>query len=74
MTDAMSAAVQRTATQHAERQLSAEEARDYLSAPVSDAEREDALALVNWFQTRYPTGAERLAYIRRANARWTRGR
>jgi hypothetical protein len=74
MTDAISAAVHRMATRHAERQLSVEEARAYLSTPVSDTEREDVLALVDWFRKRYPTGAERLAYIRRAHARWTRGR
>jgi hypothetical protein len=41
-----------------------------LTAPISDAEREDALALVRWFRRRYPTGAERLAYVRRASRRW----
>jgi formylglycine-generating enzyme required for sulfatase activity len=41
-------------------------------APLTDAEIEDARALVAWFTRRYPTGAERLAYARRAYARWTR--
>jgi len=54
MTDAISAAVHRMATRHAERQLSVEEARAYLSTPVSDTEREDVLALVDWFRKRYP--------------------
>ena len=53
-----------------ERQLTAEEAEAYLSVPMSDEEREDVLSLVRWFCRRYPTGAERLAYVRRAYARW----
>ncbi|MGD9905154.1 MAG: hypothetical protein AB7U83_16940 [Vicinamibacterales bacterium] len=53
-----------------ERTVSAEEAAAYLEAPVTDAERENALALVRWFRRRYPTGAERLAYVRRAHRRW----
>lgn len=55
----------------AERQLSPAEANAYLETPVSDAEREDVLALNRWFTTRYPTGAERLGYVRRAYLRWT---
>jgi hypothetical protein len=51
--------------------LTPEEARAYLAAPVSAAEREDVLALVRWFRRRYPTGAERLAYVRRAYRRWS---
>lgn len=54
------------------RTLDPEEARAYLDAPVSDAEREDVLALVQWFERRYPTPIERLAYVRRAYARWRR--
>ena len=55
-----------------ERQLSVEEVRAYLSTPVTDEEREEILQLARWFQRRYPTGAERLAYVRRAYARWAR--
>lgn len=29
-------------------------------------------ALIAWFTRRYPTGAERLAYVRRATQRWSR--
>ena len=41
---------------------------------VSDEQREEILALVDWFCRRYPTGAERLAYVRRAYRRWTASR
>jgi hypothetical protein len=54
------------------RELSAEEARVYLDQPIAPEEREEILALVRWFTTRYPTPALRLAYVRRAYARWTR--
>jgi len=55
-----------------DRVLSAEETQAYLHAPVSDAERENVLALVRWFRRRYPSPADRLAYVRRAYARWRR--
>ena len=55
-----------------ERTLGPTEARAYLEAPVTQAERDDVLALVRWFERRYPTPAERLAYVRRAYARWQR--
>ena len=55
-----------------ERQLTAEEARPWLDSPISDDERAEVLALVGWFRRRYPTPAERLAYVRRASARWLR--
>jgi hypothetical protein len=54
------------------RTLEPAEARAYLDAPVTDAERDAVLALVRWFEHRYPTPAERLAYVRRAYARWRR--
>ncbi len=54
------------------RELDTAEVRAYLDAPVSDAEREDFLALVTWFRRRYPTPAERLAFVRRAYPRWQR--
>ncbi len=53
-----------------DRVVSAKEARDYLEYPVSVAEREDVLALVRWFRRRYATPVARLAYVRRAYARW----
>ena len=49
------------------RELDPDEVRAYLEAPISDAERNEVLALVAWFRRRYPTPAERLAY-----ARWQR--
>lgn len=53
-----------------ERQLSAEEVEAALQTPIDDAEREEILALVSWFRRRYPTPADRLAYVRRAYHRW----
>jgi formylglycine-generating enzyme required for sulfatase activity len=58
--------------EEANRRLSADEVARYLDAPVTDAERENAQALCDWFVRRYPTPAARLAYVRRAYARWTR--
>jgi hypothetical protein len=55
-----------------ERRLGAAEARAYLEAPMTEAERDEVRALVHWFLHRYPTPAERLAYVRRAYARWQR--
>jgi formylglycine-generating enzyme required for sulfatase activity len=57
-----------------DRTLGPAEARAYLDAPITQAERDDVLALVRWFRRRYPTPAERLAYVRRAYARWQRTR
>jgi hypothetical protein len=62
--DALAAAI--------DRKLSTEEAAAYLAMPISDAERDEVLSLVRWFTRRYPTGAERLAYVRRAYRRWAR--
>ena len=55
----------------AERRLSSTEIDAYLRTPISDAERESVLEQVGWFRRRYPTGADRLAYVRRACRRWT---
>jgi hypothetical protein len=55
-----------------DRQLTPEEFRAYEQAPMSASERDGTLALVEWFCRRYPTPAERLAYVRRAYARWRR--
>ncbi len=52
------------------RVVTAQEAHDYLESPVSEREREDVLALARWFRRRYATPADRLAYVRRAYARW----
>lgn len=64
-------AVERLA-QIADQPLSREDARAYLDAPITDAERDEVLTLVRWFTRRYPTPADRLAYVRRAYARWRR--
>jgi len=58
--------------QAANRTVSLDDARAYLDAPITDVERDEVLALVRWFTHRYPTPAERLAYVRRAYARWRR--
>ena len=55
-----------------DRTLPADEFQRLLAIPLTDAEREDTRALVRWFTRRYPTPAERFAYIRRARARWLR--
>jgi hypothetical protein len=54
----------------AERRLSREEFEAYVRAPVTDFEREQRQELIDWFRRRYPTPAERLAYVRRAYRRW----
>jgi hypothetical protein len=56
----------------ADRVVGGKDARDYLEHPVSNDEREDVLALVRWFRRRYATPRARLAYARRAYARWRR--
>ncbi len=72
MNEASRAAVRARIEAETQRHLSPDEVAAYLDAPVSDAERADARALVAWFRARYPTGAERLAYARRAYRRWQR--
>ena len=57
----------------AERRLGPEELADALRVPISAAEREETLSLIRWFKRRYPTPSLRLAYARRAYARWMRG-
>ena len=56
----------------ANRELSREEARAYLDAPIDESERNEILALVRWFTTHYPSPSDRLACVRRAYARWRR--
>lgn len=55
---------------HADMPLSAAAIRAYLDQPISDAERDEVVSLIRWFRRRYPTGADRLAYVRRAFRRW----
>ena len=64
----------RRAAEEAQRQVTGAEAAAYLAAPISEAERDEAVALIRWFRRRYPTGADRLAYVRRAYRRWTLSR
>ena len=42
------------------------------AAPLTPEEIAEPRELVAWFTRRYPTGAERLAYARRAWERWSR--
>ncbi|HEX5475224.1 MAG TPA: hypothetical protein VFX12_11225 [Vicinamibacterales bacterium] len=53
------------------RRVSVEEVRAALEDDLTSGEREHVEVLVRWFTRRYPTGAERLAYVRRAYRRWT---
>jgi len=55
-----------------ERTLAADAFNAYVDAPVSEDERQETLRLIHWFSKRYRTPAERLAYARRAYARWAR--
>ena len=57
-----------------ERVLGAEEFRAALAVPLGEAEEDDARSLIRWFRRRYPTPADRLAYVRRAYRRWTTAR
>jgi hypothetical protein len=57
-----------------ERIVDADEAQAYLAVPIGDSERESILSLIRWFRRRYPRPADRLAYVRRAYARWRRTR
>jgi len=64
MTDRLAAEVNR--------EMTAEQARAYVDRPITADERDAVLSLVRWFRRRYPTPDARLAYVRRAYARWTR--
>lgn len=55
-----------------ERVLSKAEYEALAAIPIGEEERLDKLALIEWFTRRYPTPAQRLAYVRRAHAAWTR--
>jgi hypothetical protein len=67
-----SAAAAAKARAFAERELDPEEYRRLAAIPIGDEERAEIRGLIEWFRRRYPTPAERLAYVRRAYARWTR--
>ncbi len=54
-----------------ERRLSADEVREALATPLSEAEHAENASLIRWFRRRYPTPGERLAYARRAYRRWS---
>ena len=54
-----------------DRRLSREEVEAGLAARLGERELEESRELVRWFLRRYPTPAERLAYARRAYARWS---
>jgi hypothetical protein len=53
-----------------DRRLSRQEVEAALAIPLSDEERQETLSLIAWFRRRYPTAAQRLAYVRRAHRRW----
>lgn len=52
--------------------LAPEEFLARIRAPLTPEEIADTAALVRWFTRRYPTVRDRMAYIRRAYAQWTR--
>jgi hypothetical protein len=53
------------------RQLSAQELAEALAVPLAAEEIAERRAQIAWFCRRYPTARERLAWCRRAHARWT---
>lgn len=56
----------------AERTLSPEEWAERAAIPIGSDEQQQSQELIRWFRRRYATPGERLAYVRRAYARWTR--
>lgn len=58
----------------ANRLLTPDEVRAQLRIPVTTEEESEVRSLIAWFRRRYPTPAERLAYVRRAYRRWTGAR
>lgn len=55
----------------AKRSLTAAEFDAYVNAPMTEDERADIRAKIEWFSRRYPTARERLAAARRQYAAWT---
>lgn len=55
----------------AERRLTPDELRAALAIPIGPEEEERTQELIRWFRRRYPTPADRLAYVRRAYRRWS---
>jgi hypothetical protein len=64
--------IQRAVADAVNRVVTPEELRRALVEPVPRDEREEVMALVRWFTTRYPSAKARLSYVRRAYARWGR--
>jgi hypothetical protein len=52
------------------RRVTADEVRRAMTRTIPSDERDEVLALIRWFTTRYPTPEERLEYVRIAYARW----
>jgi hypothetical protein len=55
-----------------DRAVTLEELRDILERPISTAESDEVVSLLRWFTRRYPSPEARLAYVKKAYARWTR--
>lgn len=56
-----------------ERPLPAEEFERRVQECLADVESlGEAVDLIRWFSRRYPTARERMAYVRRKYAEWTR--
>ena len=56
----------------ANRELPLDEWRARIDAQISKDERDETRELIRWFKRRYPSAADRLAYVRRAHKRWMR--
>jgi hypothetical protein len=54
-----------------DRAVTLAELLDVLERPIS-TERDEVVSLLRWFTRRYPSPEARLAYVKRAYARWTR--
>jgi len=54
----------------ANRPLTSAEVHAAVEGPWTDGEREEAVALLEWFARRYPKPSDRLAWARRAYRRW----
>jgi hypothetical protein len=56
----------------AEQPLPPEEWAARAAIPIGPDELRQSRELIRWFRRRYPTVGERLAYARRAYARWSK--